>query len=79
MVEFAFEHGWTVNSPTDVDRRGGSVMIGVSDGAAMVKDLAARKVFVDSRPGAGLRISPHFFNNDDEVEEALSVLQNLIN
>jgi kynureninase len=79
MIDFALERGWTVNSPPDVDRRGGSVMIGVSDGAAMVKDLAARKVFVDSRPGAGLRISPHFFNNDDEVEEALSVLQNLIN
>jgi len=79
MVDFAFEQGWTVNSPADVDRRGGSVMIGVTDGAAMVRDLAGRKVFVDSRPGAGLRISPHFFNNDDEVEEALSVLQNLIN
>jgi len=78
MIEFALEQGWTVNSPLDVNQRGGSVMIGVRDGAAMVNSLAERKVFVDSRPAAGLRISPHFFNNDDEVQEALSVLQNLI-
>jgi kynureninase len=78
MIEFALAHGWPVNSPRDVDRRGGSVMIGVEDGPAMVKKLAAQNIFVDSRPGVGLRISPHFFNNDDEVHEALSVLQELI-
>jgi kynureninase len=77
MIEFAREQGWTVNSPRDVNQRGGSVMIGVSDGPAMVKRLAEMNVFVDSRPGAGLRISPHFFNNDEEVQEALSVLQKL--
>ena len=38
---------------------------------AMVERLAERKVFVDWRPGAGLRMSPHFFNTDEEVEEAL--------
>jgi len=78
MIEFALEQGWTVNSPRDANQRGGSVMIGVSDGPAMVKRLAEMNVFVDSRPGAGLRISPHFFNNDEEVQEALSVLQKLI-
>ena len=78
MIEFALEHGWTVNSPRDANQRGGSVMIGVDDGAAMVNRLAEKKVFVDSRPGVGLRISPHFFNNDDEVEEAMTILQRLI-
>ena len=78
MIEFALEQGWTVNSPRDVKQRGGSVMIDVSDGPAMVNRLAEMKVFVDARPGVGLRISPHFFNNDDEVQEALSVLQELI-
>lgn len=78
MIEYALERGWKVNTPRDVNQRGGSVMIGVNDGPAMVKRLAEKKVFVDSRPGVGLRISPHFFNNDDEVQEALSVLQELI-
>lgn len=78
MIEFALEHGWKVNSPRDANQRGGSVMIGVDDAAEMVERLAEKKVFVDSRPGVGLRISPHFFNNDDEVEEALSILEQLI-
>jgi selenocysteine lyase/cysteine desulfurase len=53
-------------------------MIGVPDGAAMVQHLAERKVFVDSRPGVGLRMSPHFFNTDEEVHEAMTVLDELL-
>jgi kynureninase len=77
MIEFALERGWTLNSPREPDRRGGSVMIGVDDASAMVERLAEKGIFVDCRPGAGLRISPHFFNTDEEVEEALNVLHEL--
>ena len=78
MIEFAVERGWRVNSPHDVNRRGGSVMIYVDDGPTMVKRLAERKVFVDCRPGVGLRMSPHFFNTDDEVSEAIEILNELM-
>jgi kynureninase len=78
MIEFALERGWKVNSPRNVNERGGSVMIGVDDGPAMVERLAERKVFVDCRPSVGLRISPHFFNTDEEVSEALTVLAETI-
>jgi kynureninase len=78
MIEFALERGWKINSPRDVNERGGSVMINVADGPAMVDRLAERKVFVDCRPGVGLRISPHFFNTDEEVEEAMRILAELI-
>lgn len=74
MIDFALERGWKVNSPRDVNQRGGSVMIYVEDGPAMVERLAERKVFVDCRPGVGLRISPHFFNTDEEVWEAMGIL-----
>ena len=74
MIEFALERGWKVNSPRNVAERGGSVMIGVDDGPAMVERLGAQKVFVDCRPGVGLRISPHFFNTDEEVHSALETL-----
>ena len=78
MIDFALERGWKVNSPRDVNERGGSLMIYVDDGPAMVKRLAQRKVFVDCRPGVGLRMSPHFFNTDEEVREALAILAELI-
>jgi kynureninase len=78
MIDFALSRGWTVNTPLELNQRGGSVMIAVDDGPAMVEQLAERRVFVDSRPGAGLRMSPHFFNTDDEIDEALEVLASFI-
>jgi kynureninase len=78
MIEFASERGWRLNSPADIKERGGSVMIGVEDAQGMVNRLAQRKVFVDWRPGVGLRISPHFFNTDEEVDEAMKMLADLM-
>src|SRR4030095_503327 len=78
MIEFALARGWQVNTPREPGKRGGSVMIGVDDGPAMVERRAERKVYVDSRPSAGLRISPHFFNTDEEVEEAMNILAELM-
>ena len=78
MIEYAAGQGWTINCPRDVSQRGGSVMIGVGDGPGMVKRLAKRRVFVDCRPGVGLRMSPHFFNTDEEVLEAMEILAELM-
>ena len=78
MINFARERGWTVNTPLELERRGGTVMIGVEDAKSVAEQLAERRVFVDWRPSAGLRISPHFFNTDEEVEEALQILADLI-
>lgn len=77
MVEFATEHGWSLNTPMPVDNRGGSVMVRVDNPPQRAAQLAERKVFVDYRPGI-LRMSPHFFNTDDEVEEALNVLAEIL-
>lgn len=78
MIDFAAARGWTINTPLSKDQRGGSVMIGVENAAAMVERLAEQKVYVDWRPGAGLRMSPHFFNTDEEIEEALNTLAGLM-
>jgi kynureninase len=78
MLDFAQGRGWTINTPREKHQRGGSVMIGVKDAQAVAERLAERRVFVDWRPSAGLRMSPHFFNTDDEVEEALNILAGLI-
>jgi kynureninase len=78
MIDFARDRRWTINTPLEVERRGGSVMIGVDDAKTVAEQLAERHVFVDWRPGAGLRISPHFFNTDEEIDEALRILAGLI-
>jgi kynureninase len=78
MIDFASERDWTINTPLEKTQRGGSVMIGVGEAPAMAERLAERRAFVDWRPGAGLRMSPHFFNTDQEVEEALNILAELM-
>ena len=78
MIDFAAARGWTINTPLEKSQRGGSVMIGVENASSTVERLAEQKVFVDWRPGAGLRMSPHFFNTDEEIEEALNILAGLL-
>ncbi|MCH7595244.1 MAG: aminotransferase class V-fold PLP-dependent enzyme [Planctomycetes bacterium] len=78
IVAFAQEHGWRLHSPLEVEQRGGTVMIEVDDPERQVEALAKRGVFVDCRPGVGLRVSPHFFNTDEEVEQALETIGSVI-
>lgn len=72
IVEHALAHGWRVNSPHDDRQRGGTVMIGADDPESLARRLRTRRVFVDWRPGAGIRLSPHVFNTDDEIDTALA-------
>ncbi|MGQ0615145.1 MAG: aminotransferase class V-fold PLP-dependent enzyme [Planctomycetaceae bacterium] len=71
IVEGARGRGWRVNAPDDPARRGGSVALDVPHGEAVAKELNARNVVVDFRPGAGIRIAPHFYNRDEECAQAL--------
>src|SRR5262249_36437674 len=52
LIEMADENGWRVNSPRKADERGGSVIIDVPHAGEVVRELAAREVLVDYRPGA---------------------------
>jgi kynureninase len=45
----------------------------------MVTDeLIRRGVIVDYRPGAGIRIAPHFYNTVDEIEHAVRELSGIV-
>jgi len=69
LVELADERGWRLNSPRDPEKRGGSVILDVPHSDLVVKELERRNILVDYRPGAGIRVGPHFYNTDDEVDQ----------
>ncbi|MED6335658.1 MAG: aminotransferase class V-fold PLP-dependent enzyme [Planctomycetota bacterium] len=74
------ERGFDVNSATDPERRGGTLTIGLreeEDGAAFVAALAERGMLVDHRPGAGIRVSPHFYTRAEELDEFADHLRDL--
>jgi len=72
LIELADMHGYAVNAPRDPARRGGTVAFDVPHGAEVAQALLARNVIIDYRPGAGIRVAPHFYTTDDEVERAVA-------
>jgi kynureninase len=78
LIELARAAGFRINTPEDDTERGGAVIIDVPDAAAVAAELIRRGVIVDQRPGAGIRMAPHFYNTLEEVEHAMEVLESLI-
>jgi len=72
LIELADARGFTVNAPRDPARRGGTVAIDVPHGYEVTQQLLSQNVLVDYRVGAGIRIAPHFFTREDELDEAVS-------
>ncbi|MDQ2872915.1 MAG: aminotransferase class V-fold PLP-dependent enzyme [Candidatus Eremiobacteraeota bacterium] len=63
----ALERGLTVNTPLDAAQRTGWIGIDFPDSRAAYEKLIERRVFVDYRPGCGIRVSPHFYTTDDDI------------
>ena len=40
--------------------------------------LLARNVIVDYRPGAGIRVAPHFYSRDDEVSGVVEQIDDVL-
>ena len=72
LIELAEARGYTVNAPRDPARRGGTVAIDVPHGYEVTQHLLSQNVLVDYRVGAGIRIAPHFFTRENELDEAVS-------
>jgi kynureninase len=68
LISLAEEAGFRVTSPADPNRRGGTITVWDDNAAALTKELVRREFIVDYRPGAGVRISPHFYTKDEELE-----------
>ena len=79
LIDAARARGWALNTPDDDRQRGGSVVIDVPDGASVTARLIERGVIVDHRPDAGIRIAPHFYSTDAEIDRAVEVLNELTN
>ena len=77
LIELAQEAGFTVRSPIDAARRGGTVVIDVPNGHEITQELSRRDFLVDYRPGAGIRIAPHFYSTDEEMELVIREIRKL--
>lgn len=74
LLELADRHGLPVRAPRDADRRGGTVAFDVAHGYEVAQYLLSRDVIVDFRPNAGIRVAPHYYTTDDELDAAVAAM-----
>lgn len=63
-----------VRTPRDEAMRGGMVCIDFEGSQKVSEVLAERGVVVDWRPDCGIRVSPHFYNTEEEVDAFFQAL-----
>ncbi|MDQ3803372.1 MAG: aminotransferase class V-fold PLP-dependent enzyme [Acidobacteriota bacterium] len=78
LIELAEEAGFRVTSPRDPGRRGGTITVAVEHAPAVTAELVRREIIVDYRPGAGVRISPHFYTKDEELEHVVREMRQIL-
>ena len=77
LISLAEAAGFRVTSPKDPNRRGGTITVWDDNAAALTKELVRREFIVDYRPGAGVRISPHFYTKDEELELIIAEMKKI--
>jgi kynureninase len=78
VIAGADEMGLPVRTPRERRARGGVVNVGVGPRAGEIcHALLARGVCTDFR-GDGLRVSPHFFNTEDDIDRMFAELRELV-
>jgi len=78
LIDLADARGFTTTAPRDAARRGGTVAFDVPHAREVAQALLARDVVVDFRPGAGVRVAPHFYTSDDEVESVVEAIDDIL-
>ncbi len=71
LMAMADERGWSCSTPREPSRRGGTVALDLDHGYEISRALKSREILCDYRPGAGIRLSPHFYTTDAELEAAV--------
>jgi len=78
LVSLADRRGWKLSAPRDPERRGGTVAIEMPNSKEVCEALLKRGILVDWRPNAGVRMSPHFYNRDEELDLAIAAVDEIL-
>ncbi|MGQ0816179.1 MAG: aminotransferase class V-fold PLP-dependent enzyme [Gemmatimonadota bacterium] len=74
VIDSAERDGFRIRAARARDERSAIVMIATNDAGAAVGHLAQRGIIIDARPGH-VRISPHFYNLESEIELVMTELK----
>ena len=77
LRELVKERGFVVNTPSGDHERGGTICFDFPGADLVSRELSARKFFHDYRPKCGIRVSPHFYTTDEELERFMGELDRI--
>jgi kynureninase len=78
LIDLAHASGFQVTAPGDAAERGGTVAVRCDHAYEVSRELLRREVLVDYRPGSGIRISPHFYTADSELERVIREMSSIL-
>lgn len=78
LIELANQEGFPMTVPANEHERGGTVAINPPHAYEVSHELVCRNFLVDFRPGAGIRVSPHFYTSDDEIEAVAREIRRIL-
>jgi kynureninase len=78
LIELADARDFALTVAREPHRRGGTVAFDVPHAREVAQALLARDVIVDYRPSAGIRVAPHFYTSDDELEAAVQAIDEIL-
>jgi kynureninase len=77
LIALAEHAGFRVTSPKDPTVRDGTITVWDDNAGEITKELVRREFIVDYRPGAGVRISPHFYTKDEELDLVIAEMKKI--
>jgi kynureninase len=77
LISLGRDRGFQCAASKDPARRGGTVAVDFEHALEVSRELNARGVVVDYRPGAGIRLSPHFYTADEELDRAFDAIDEI--
>jgi kynureninase len=77
LIELAERRGLLCATPRDPARRGGTAAVDFENALEVSRELNSRDVVVDYRPGVGIRMSPHFYTEDAELDRAFAAIDDI--
>ena len=78
LIDLLESAGFEISSPHEPARRGGTVLVRTPDDPAVHRELGARGIICDFRPDAGIRLGPHFYNTEDELQRTVEMLVDIV-
>ena len=78
LIAEADKRGWTVHAPRKAAERGGTVAFNTPQAAEVARALLARDIVIDFRPGAGIRVAPHFYTTNEELDACVQAIDEIL-